>query len=100
MGGHHGRLFLFEFLCQVRVSHSLSLATRSDCPAFNERRGVCRDFAHLAIAFCRRLNIPALYCTGYVSDIGILPPHAPMDFAACMEVYLGGRLVHLRSTQQ
>lgn len=53
--------------------------------------GVCRDFAHLAIAFCRCLNIQARYCTGYLSDIGIQPPHAPMDFAAWVEVYLGGR---------
>ena len=65
--------------------------TRTAAQAYAERCGVCRDFAHLAIAFCRCLNIPARYCTGYVSDIGIPPPHAPMDFAAWMEVYLGGR---------
>jgi transglutaminase-like putative cysteine protease len=68
-----------------------SRATRTACEAFNERRGVCRDFAHLAIAFCRCLNIPARYCTGYITDIGLPPPYAPMDFAAWMEVYLGGR---------
>lgn len=68
-----------------------SRATRTAAEAFNERRGVCRDFAHLAITFCRALNIPARYCTGYVSDIGQPPPHASMDFAAWMEVYLGGR---------
>ena len=65
--------------------------TRTAAEAYAERRGVCRDFAHLAIAFCRCLNIPARYCTGYVSDIGIPPPYSPMDFAAWMEVYLGGR---------
>ena len=65
--------------------------TRTAAEAYAERRGVCRDFAHLAITFCRCLNIPARYCTGYVSDIGLPPPHAPMDFAAWMEVYLGGR---------
>ncbi len=65
--------------------------TRTAAEAYPERRGVCRDFAHLAITFCRCLNIPARYCTGYVSDIGIPPPHPPMDFAAWMEVYLGGR---------
>ncbi|MGB9163483.1 MAG: transglutaminase family protein, partial [Rhodomicrobium sp.] len=65
--------------------------TRKAAEAYAERRGVCRDFAHLAITFCRCLNIPARYCTGYISDIGIPPPHAPMDFAAWMEVYLGGR---------
>jgi transglutaminase-like putative cysteine protease len=47
--------------------------------------------AHLAVAFCRSLNIPARYCTGYVTDIGLPPPYAPMDFAAWIEVYLGGR---------
>ena len=52
---------------------------------------MCRDYAHLAIAFCRCLNIPARYCTGYISDIGVPPPYSPMDFAAWMEVYLGGR---------
>jgi transglutaminase-like putative cysteine protease len=51
---------------------------------------VCRDFAHLAIAYCRCMNIPARYCTGYLSDIGQPLPHAPGDFAAWMEVYLGG----------
>jgi transglutaminase-like putative cysteine protease len=52
---------------------------------------VCRDYAHLAIALCRCMNIPARYCTGYLSDIGIPPPHGPMDFAAWFEAYLGGR---------
>jgi transglutaminase-like putative cysteine protease len=65
-------------------------ATRTAVEVYAERRGVCRDFAHLAIAFCRCLNIPARYCTGYVSDIGLPPPYEPMDFAAWMEVYLGG----------
>ena len=56
---------------------------------FNERRGVCRDFTHLAIAFCRCLNIPARYCTGYLGDIGV-PRQDPMDFSAWFEVYIGG----------
>ncbi len=63
--------------------------TKSAFDAFSERTGVCRDFAHLAIAFCRCMNIPARYCTGYLGDIGIPPPYGPMDFAAWMEVYLG-----------
>ena len=46
--------------------------------------------AHLAIAFCRCLNIPARYCTGYLGDIGVPPPYGPMDFAAWFEAYLGG----------
>lgn len=53
--------------------------------------GVCRDFAHLAISFCRALNIPARYAYGYLPDIGVPAPDAPMDFCAWMEVYLGGR---------
>lgn len=68
-----------------------SRSTRTAYEAYMAPQGVCRDFAHLAITFCRCLNIPARYCTGYVSDIGLPPPHAPMDFAAWMEVYLGGR---------
>jgi transglutaminase-like putative cysteine protease len=56
-----------------------------------ERIGVCRDFAHLAIALCRCMNIPARYCTGYLGDIGVPPDPAPMDFNAWFEVFLGGR---------
>jgi transglutaminase-like putative cysteine protease len=52
---------------------------------------VCRDYAHLAITFCRCLNIPARYCTGYLTDVGLPPPYPPNDFAAWIEVYLGGR---------
>jgi transglutaminase-like putative cysteine protease len=63
---------------------------RNATQAYEDRRGVCRDYAHLAIAFCRALNIPARYCTGYLSDIGTPEPHPPGDFAAWMEVYLGG----------
>jgi transglutaminase-like putative cysteine protease len=66
-------------------------ATRTALEAFQERRGVCRDYAHLAIAFCRCMNIPARYCTGYLGDIGMPPPYGPMDFAAWFEVFLGGR---------
>jgi transglutaminase-like putative cysteine protease len=58
---------------------------------FDERCGVCRDFAHLAITLCRAVNIPARYCTGYLGDIGIDPIDAPMDFSAWFEAYLGGR---------
>ena len=65
--------------------------TKTAWEAYNERKGVCRDYAHLAIALCRCMNIPARYCTGYLSDIGVPPPHAPMDFAAWFEAYLGGR---------
>src|SRR5256714_1211796 len=68
---------------------SNSLTTAADvCSA---GIGVCRDFAHLAVTFCRALNIPARYVFGYLPDIGVPPPDAPMDFCAWMEVYLGGR---------
>jgi len=54
-------------------------------------RGVCRDFAQLAVTFCRALNIPARYVFGYLPDIAIVPDGSPMDFCAWMEVWLGGR---------
>jgi transglutaminase-like putative cysteine protease len=66
-------------------------ATRSAAEVFNERSGVCRDYAHLAIAFCRCMNIPARYCTGYLSDIGTPLPYPPGDFAAWFEAWIGGR---------
>lgn len=66
-------------------------STRTALEAFHEQRGVCRDYAHLAIALCRCMNIPARYCTGYLGDIGMPPPYWPMDFAAWFEVFLGGR---------
>ena len=58
--------------------------------AYQERVGVCRDFTHLAITFCRCLNIPARYCTGYVGDIGVPPASEPVDFSAWFEAFLGG----------
>ncbi|HYN38919.1 MAG TPA: transglutaminase family protein [Rhodospirillales bacterium] len=66
-------------------------ATKTAMEAFNEGKGVCRDYAHLAIAFCRCLNIPARYCTGYLGDIGVPVSADPMDFSAWFEVFLGGR---------
>lgn len=75
----------------VVFGYEYSRPTRTAADTYQEARGVCRDYTHLAVAFCRCLNIPARYCTGYVSDIGQPPPYAPMDFAAWMEVYLGGR---------
>jgi transglutaminase-like putative cysteine protease len=74
----------------VTFGYEHSRPTRTAAETYAEGRGVCRDYAHLAIAFCRCLNIPARYCTGYITDIGLPPPYAAMDFAAWMEVYLGG----------
>ncbi len=65
------------------------LATAVD--VFETRAGVCRDYAHLAVTFCRALNIPARYAFGYLPDIGVPVGSEPMDFCAWMEVYLGGR---------
>ena len=64
---------------------------RTAWDGLNEGRGVCRDFAHLAIALCRCMNIPARYCTGYLGDIGVPAVPDPMDFSGWFEAYLGGR---------
>jgi transglutaminase-like putative cysteine protease len=64
--------------------------TKTAWQAYQEREGVCRDFAHLAVTLCRAMNIPARYCTGYISDVGLPPPYASMDFAAWFEAYVGG----------
>jgi transglutaminase-like putative cysteine protease len=58
---------------------------------FKSRKGVCRDFAHLAVTFCRAMNIPARYVFGYLPDLYVPLPPEPMDFAAWMEVWLGDR---------
>ncbi|MEX0622922.1 transglutaminase family protein [Saccharospirillum sp.] len=65
--------------------------TRTAWEVFQEKKGVCRDYAHLAIALCRCMNIPARYCTGYLGDMGLPPPYEEMDFAAWIEVYLDDR---------
>lgn len=74
----------------IAFSYEQARSSRSAWETWCEQTGVCRDFAHLAIAFCRCMNIPARYCTGYLGDIGAPPDPAPMDFAAWFEVYLGG----------
>ena len=58
---------------------------------YEQKTGVCRDFAHLALTFCRCMGIPARYCTGYMGDIGIPPDPEPMDFSGWFEVYLSGQ---------
>jgi transglutaminase-like putative cysteine protease len=65
-------------------------ATKTALDTFNERTGVCRDYTHLAVTFCRCMNIPARYCTGYLGDIGVAASPEPMDFSAWFEAYLGG----------
>jgi len=75
---------------RIAFGYGDARSTRTASEAYVEGVGVCRDYAHLAIAFCRALNIPARYCTGYLSDIGMKPPFPPGDFAAWFEVYLNG----------
>jgi transglutaminase-like putative cysteine protease len=73
----------------IKFGYEHARRTRTAWEAHTERRGVCRDYAHLAIAFCRCMNIPARYCTGYLGDIHIPAVPAPMDFAGWFEAYLG-----------
>jgi transglutaminase-like putative cysteine protease len=75
----------------IAFNYQNARSTRGAADAYRERTGVCRDYAHLAIAFCRSMNIPARYCTGYLSDVGEPPPYAPGDFAAWFEAWIGGR---------
>jgi len=74
----------------IQFGYQFARPTKTAFEAFQERNGVCRDFAHLAVTLCRCLNIPARYCTGYLGDIGIPPVESPMDFAGWFEAYLGG----------
>jgi transglutaminase-like putative cysteine protease len=75
----------------VKFGYEHASPTKTAWQAYAEGRGVCRDFAHLAITLCRCMNIPARYCTGYLGDVGVPPDPAPMDFSAWFEVYLGDR---------
>jgi len=75
---------------RITFDYQQARPTRTAWEAYNERVGVCRDYAHLAIALCRCMNVPARYCTGYLGDMGTPPPYGPMDFAGWFEAYLGG----------
>jgi transglutaminase-like putative cysteine protease len=75
---------------QIVFGYEFARPTKTAWQVYHERQGVCRDFAHLAVALCRAMNIPARYCTGYISDIGVPPPYSAMDFAAWFEAYVGG----------
>jgi len=75
---------------RVQFGYQFARATRTALDVYTERVGVCRDFQHLAIAFCRCMHIPARYATGYLGDIGVPISAAPMDFSAWFEVYLEG----------
>jgi transglutaminase-like putative cysteine protease len=74
----------------VTFGYQFAHPTKTALDIYADRRGVCRDFQHLAITFCRCMNIPARYATGYLGDIGV-PVTSPMDFSAWFEAYLDGR---------
>ncbi|PWR26032.1 transglutaminase-like domain-containing protein [Zavarzinia aquatilis] len=85
-------LAILEFVQNhLKFDYLKTRATKSAIDAYNEKTGVCRDFQHLAITFCRCMNVPARYCTGYLGDIGVPAEDTPMDFSAWFEVFLGGR---------
>jgi transglutaminase-like putative cysteine protease len=74
----------------VTFGYQFARHTKTALDTYRERQGVCRDLAHLAIAFCRAMSIPTRYATSYLGDIGVPPVDSPMDFASCMEVFLEG----------
>jgi transglutaminase-like putative cysteine protease len=76
---------------QVTFGYAYARPTRTALEVYNERVGVCRDFQHLAVTFCRCMNIPARYATGYLGDIGVPVSDTPMDFSAWFEAYLENR---------
>lgn len=76
---------------RITFGYQFARNDRTASEGHAEQIGVCRDFAHLAVALCRCMNIPARYCTGYLGDIGVPQDPAPMDFSAWFEVYLDGR---------
>ncbi|MET0437080.1 MAG: transglutaminase family protein [Devosia sp.] len=76
---------------RIEFGYHHARADRTASEGHEERRGVCRDFAHLAVTLSRCMNIPARYCTGYLGDIGVPADPAPMDFSAWYEVFLDGR---------
>ena len=75
---HENVTFGYEHAHHMKTAHDV----------YGQRRGVCRDFAHLALTFCRCMGIPARYCTGYLGDIGVPPEPEPMDFSGWYQVYL------------
>lgn len=81
-----------DFVCgHLTFGYQFACATRSAYEAYHERVGVCRDFAHLAVALCRCMNIPARYANGFLGDIGVPPDPAPMDYNAWFEAFLDGK---------
>ncbi len=77
----------------ITFGYQFADSTKTALEVYEDGKGVCRDFNHLALTFCRCMNIPARYVTGYLGDIGVPPDPNPMDFSAWFEVYLGGRWI-------
>jgi len=95
-GGVGGGARLVQTICdyvhgRIHFDYGAANPRRTASDGQREGVGVCRDFAHLAAALCRAMNVPARYCTGYLGDIGVPPDPAPMDFSAWFEVFLNGR---------
>ncbi len=93
--GIGGGATLVQAICdfvhnRIRFDYAMANPRRTASDGLREGVGVCRDFAHLAVALCRCMNVPARYCTGYLGDIGVPPDPAPMDFSAWFEVFLNG----------
>lgn len=74
---------------RIAFGYQYASPTKTAFDAYTQRRGVCRDFAHLAVTLCRCMNVPARYCTGYLGDIGVPIDESPMDFSAWFEAYIG-----------
>ena len=75
----------------VKFGYRFARVNKTAVDVYTERTGVCRDYMHLAITFCRAMNIPARYATGYLGEIGVPETTEPDDFSAFFEVYLGGK---------
>lgn len=75
----------------VEFGYAYANPTKTAYDVLEERKGVCRDFMHLAVTFCRCMGIPARYATGYLGDIGVPLSPDPMDFSAFFEAYLDGQ---------
>lgn len=76
---------------RIRFDYKTARPDKTAWEVHEERVGVCRDYAHLAIALCRCMNVPARYCTGYMGDMDLPELVGDMDFSAWFEAYLDGR---------
>lgn len=91
MPGRDTVLAICDYVHQhIEFDYGHARPTKTAWDVYRERKGVCRDFAHLGVTLCRAMNIPARYCTGYISDVGLPPVTAPMDFVGWFEAYVGG----------